>query len=80
MTNVVTMYELSSSEQNYFSAELRSCVKVEVAVLGSRPTVSVHVTAGRTSVESIPLLRLSFLFKKVLVWGHCLVTSSITSY
>ena len=28
---------------------------------------------------SIPL-RLSFLFKKVVVCGHCLVTLSITSY
>ena len=26
------------------------------------------------------MLRLSFLFKKVVVCGHCLVTLSITSY
>ena len=33
----------------------------------------------RKDLASIPL-RLSFLFKKVVVCGHCLVTLSITSY
>ena len=33
----------------------------------------------RKDLGSIPL-RLSFLFKKVVVCGDCLVTSSITSY
>ena len=33
----------------------------------------------RKDLGSIPL-RLSFLFKKVVVCGHCLVTLSITSY
>ena len=33
----------------------------------------------RKDLGSIPL-RLSFLFKKVVVCGHCLVTLTITSY
>ena len=33
----------------------------------------------RKDLGSIPL-RLSFLFKNVVVGGHCLVTLSITSY
>ena len=42
--------------------------------------LAVRRSAGkRKDLGSIPL-RLSFLFKKVVVCGHCLVTLSITSY
>ena len=42
--------------------------------------LAVRRQAGkRKDFGSIPL-RLSFLFKKVVVCGHCLVTLSITSY
>ena len=46
----------------------------------SRFGLAVRRYAGkRKDLGSIPL-RLSFLFKKVVVCGHCLVTLSITSY
>ena len=46
----------------------------------SRIGPAVRRWAGkRKDLDSIPL-RLSFLFKKVVVCGHCLVTLSITSY
>ena len=46
----------------------------------SRFGLAVRRWAGkRKDLGSIPL-RLSFLFKKVAVCGHCLVTLSITSY
>ena len=42
--------------------------------------LAVRREAGkRKDLGSIPF-RLSFLFKKVVVCGHCLVTLSITSY
>ena len=42
--------------------------------------LAVRRQAGkRKDLGSIPL-RLSFLFKKVVVCGHCLVALSITSY
>ena len=45
----------------------------------SRSGLAVRRWAGkRKDLGSIPL-RLSFLFKKVVVFGHCLVTLSITS-
>ena len=46
----------------------------------SRFGLAVRRKAGkRKDLGSIPL-RLSFLFTKVVVCGHCLVTLSITSY
>ena len=36
--------------------------------------------AGKRKDLGSILLRLSFLFKKVVVCGHCLVALSITSY
>ena len=46
----------------------------------SRFGLAVRRQAGkRKDFGSIPL-RLSFLFKKVVVWGHCLVSLSIASY
>ena len=46
----------------------------------SRFGLAVRRSAGkRKDLGSIPL-RLSFLFRKVVVCGHCLVTLSITSY
>ena len=36
--------------------------------------------SGRQKGHGLVLLLLSFLFKKVVVCGHCLVTLSITSY
>ena len=38
-----------------------------------------HWAGKREDLGSVPL-RLSFLFKKVVVCGHCLVTLSITFY
>ena len=38
-----------------------------------------HEAGKRKDLSSMPL-QLSFLFKKVVVCGHCLVTLSITSY
>ena len=58
-------------------------MKVELAVLDSpvsRFGLAVRRYAGkRKDLGSIPL-RLSFLFRKVVVCGHHLVTVSITSY
>ena len=49
-------------------------------VFVSRFGLAVRRKAGkRKDLGSIPL-RFSFLFKKVVVCGHCLVTLSITSY
>ena len=46
----------------------------------SRLGLAVRRLAGKwKDLSSIPF-RLSFLFKKVVVCGHCLVTLSITSY
>ena len=56
-------------------------VRVVVAVVVvNRFGLAVRCYAGkRKDLGSIPL-RLSFLFKKVVVCGHCLVTLSTTSY
>ena len=63
---------------------------VYASSLSRLKTCSVHVSepvwssgkalgCKRKDLGSIPL-RLSFLFKEVVVCGHCLVTLSITSY
>ena len=51
-----------------------------IICLVSRFGLAVRRQAGkRKDLGSIPR-RFSFLFKKVVVCGHCLVTLSITSY
>ena len=55
----------------------------ETVLLVSRFGLAVRLVSGkvgkRKDLGLIPL-RLSFLFKMVVVCGHCLVTLSITSY
>ena len=46
----------------------------------SRFGLAVRREGGKRKDLGSILLRLSFLFKKVVVCGHCLVTLSITSY
>ena len=46
--------------------------------LVSRFGLAVRFWAGKQKDLSSNLLRLSFLFKKVVVCGHCLVTLSLT--
>ena len=46
--------------------------------LVSRPGLAVMLWAGKQKDLSSNPLRLSFLFRKVVVCGHCLVTLSLT--
>ena len=46
----------------------------------SRLGLAVRCLAGKWKDLGLIPLQLSFLFKKVVVCGHCLVTLSITSY
>ena len=57
-----------------------SCIKMrsdESHVVG-RFGLAVRRKAGKQNDLGSNLLRLSFLFKKVVVCGHCLVTLSLT--
>ena len=62
--------------------DIVSGLQLQIAQQRGRRVVVVSwlgLAVWRKDLGSIPL-RLSFLFKKVVVCGHCLVTLSITSY
>ena len=59
-----------------WSLQLESVVDIRALVSRFGLAVSVRLVSRRAS-GSIPL-RLSFLFKQVVVCGHCLVTLSLT--
>ena len=62
------------AQRRYIS--MRICRHARVSRFG----LAVRCYTGKRKDHSLIPLRLSFLFRKVVVCGHCPVTLSITSY